>query len=114
MVIDGASGRHAVLTNCMNCGKVVVESEGWGPCLFCGNELEVGDRLGARYGDDRGYKEAAPEKGTDEEKFNAPFQKAKDTKDRLLGYDRDAAKRTRVYDDANDWYSETHNPWLSE
>lgn len=112
MVVDASSGRHKVLTNCLNCGKVIVEQEGWGPCLFCGNPLEVGDRRsGIKRGDERGRIEAgAPE----EERFNASFQRAVATKDRLLSYDRDAKRRTKVYDDATDWYSEAANPWLSE
>lgn len=126
MVIDAASGRHKVLTNCLNCGKVVVEEEGWGPCLFCGNPLEVGDRAGLKHGDDRGYLESASEPKTksseasglrgctEEQKYNESFEKAVATKDRLLSYDRDAKKRTKVFDDATDWYSESVNPWLSE
>eukprot|EP00416_Gambierdiscus_australes_P019162 CAMPEP_0171083400 /NCGR_PEP_ID=MMETSP0766_2-20121228/17681_1 /TAXON_ID=439317 /ORGANISM="Gambierdiscus australes, Strain CAWD 149" /LENGTH=886 /DNA_ID=CAMNT_0011540825 /DNA_START=178 /DNA_END=2835 /DNA_ORIENTATION=+ len=114
MVIDAASGRHEVLTNCLNCGKVIVQEEGWGPCLFCGNPLEVGDQFGLRHGDDRGFLESAGRPSSEEEKYNESFEKAKATKDRLLSYDRDAKKRTKVYDDATDWYSESANPWLSE
>eukprot|EP00930_Biecheleria_cincta_P098205 TRINITY_DN89885_c0_g1_i1.p1 TRINITY_DN89885_c0_g1~~TRINITY_DN89885_c0_g1_i1.p1 ORF type:complete len:915 (-),score=159.00 TRINITY_DN89885_c0_g1_i1:76-2784(-) len=116
MVVDASSGRYEVLTNCLNCGKVVVEEEGWGPCLFCGNPLEViGDRHGAKRGDDRGRIEAGGgELGQEEERFNASFERAVAAKDRLLSYDRDAKRRTKVYDDATDWYSEAANPWLNE
>eukprot|EP00928_Gymnodinium_smaydae_P018067 TRINITY_DN16878_c1_g4_i1.p1 TRINITY_DN16878_c1_g4~~TRINITY_DN16878_c1_g4_i1.p1 ORF type:complete len:925 (-),score=217.01 TRINITY_DN16878_c1_g4_i1:188-2962(-) len=114
LVIDAASGRHSILTNCLNCGKVVTEEEGWGPCLFCGNPLEKGDSFGVRHGDERGYLEPAGGPVANSEKFNKSFEKAKETKDRLLSYDRDAKKRTKVYDDATDWYSESVNPWLSE
>jgi len=114
LVIDAASGRHKVLTNCLNCGKVIAEEEGWGPCLFCGNPLELGDNYGIRHGDDRGLLDMVG-KGTEEEhKYNQSFERAKATKDRLLCYDRDAKKRTRVFDDATDWYSESVNPWLNE
>jgi len=122
IVIDAASGRHKVLTNCLNCGKVIVEQEGWGPCLFCGNPLDVthaGDAYRVRSGDDRGFMEPVGKAQTQEEaayyeKVNSSFQKAVATKDRLLSYDRDAKKRTKVYDDATDWYSESINPWLSQ
>merc|ERR1719262_650719 len=50
----------------------------------------------------------------EQEKFNTSFETAKATKDRLLSYDRDAKKRTKVYDDATDWYTEKDNPWLTE
>jgi alkylated DNA repair dioxygenase AlkB len=113
MQIDAASGRHNVLTNCLNCGKIVTESEGWGPCLFCGNPLEVGDAFGLRSGDDRGYMAGALT-AAEEDRYNASFEKAKETKDRLLSYDRDAKKRTQVYDDSTDWYTEKDNIWLTE
>ncbi|CAE6915106.1 Trip4, partial [Symbiodinium natans] len=115
MVVDASSGRHNVLTNCLNCGKVVVEQEGWGPCLFCGNPLEAGDRrTGIKRGDERGRLDVDGRPDDDEERYNASFQRAVATKDRLLSYDRDAKRRTKVYDDATDWYSEAANPWLSE
>lgn len=114
MVIDAASGRHNILTNCINCGKVIAEEEGWGPCLFCGNALEVGDAYGVRSGDDRGFLEDASISAAEQDKFNASFETAKATKDRLLSYDRDAKKRTKVFDDATDWYTEKDNPWLDQ
>ncbi|CAE8621129.1 unnamed protein product [Polarella glacialis] len=52
--------------------------------------------------------------GVEEERFNSSFERAVATKDRLLSYDRDAKRRTKVYDDATDWYSESANPWLNE
>jgi len=114
MCLDASSGRHNVLTNCLNCGKVVTEEEGWGPCLFCGNPLEIGDRFGIKRGDDRGRIAPAGEPTAEEERYNESFERANATKDRLLSYDRDAKKRTKVVDDATDWYSEAINPWLSE
>jgi len=114
MVIDAASGRHNIITNCLNCGKVIAEEEGWGPCLFCGNPLEVSDAFGIRSGDDRGYTESQGRSVAEQDKFTASFESAKAVKDRLLSYDRDAKKRTKVYDDATDWYTEKDNPWLTE
>eukprot|EP01113_Clastostelium_recurvatum_P042307 TRINITY_DN6849_c0_g3_i2.p1 TRINITY_DN6849_c0_g3~~TRINITY_DN6849_c0_g3_i2.p1 ORF type:complete len:227 (+),score=30.64 TRINITY_DN6849_c0_g3_i2:60-683(+) len=32
---DCQAARHALLTNCLGCGKVVCMQEGFGPCLFC-------------------------------------------------------------------------------
>mmetsp|Transcript_11133 Transcript_11133/g.24868 ORF Transcript_11133/g.24868 Transcript_11133/m.24868 type:complete len:907 (-) Transcript_11133:104-2824(-) len=112
IVIDAASGRHNILTNCLNCGKVIAEEEGWGPCLFCGNPLETIDDNGVRHLDDRGLSMNAGG-STDNDHFNASFKKAVDTKERLLSYDRDAKRRTKVYDDATDWYTESSNLWLS-
>merc|ERR1719159_2060124 len=41
------------------------------------------------------------------------FRKACAVKDRLLDYDRNSRQRTKVYDDASDWFSESQNPWLT-
>merc|ERR1719191_1351469 len=41
------------------------------------------------------------------------FLKAKAVKDRLLDYDRNSRQRTKVFDDASDWFSESQNPWLT-
>ena len=35
-------------------------------------------------------------------------------KDRMVGYDRDAAKRTRVLDDQSDYFDVDSNAWLSK
>jgi len=123
LVIDAASGRYDVLTNCLNCGKVIVEDEGWGPCLFCGNPVEPGGagktggggRASAPVrGDERGFLESASAEPPEaEQQYNESFSRAVETKQRLLDYDRNAKKRTQVYDDATDWYSESVNPWLS-
>lgn len=116
IIIDAASGKYKELTNCLNCGKVIAEEEGWGPCLFCGNPLEKSDAYGDRHGDDRGYIEPVGPTSSvaDGDRHNASYEAAKATKDRLLSYDRDAKKRTRVFDDSTDWYSDAVNPWLSE
>ena len=34
-------------------------------------------------------------------------------KDRMVGYDRDSAKRTQVLDDQSDWFDVDSNTWLS-
>ena len=28
--------KHGLINNCVNCGKIVCEQEGEGPCLICG------------------------------------------------------------------------------
>lgn len=115
LVLDAASGRHKILTNCLNCGKVIAESEGWGPCLFCGNPLEFHDQQGAKHGDARGYMESVGSiANTEEDRFNESYIRAVETKDRLLSYERDEKKRTKVFDDATDYYSESQNPWLTD
>ena len=31
------ASKHSLINNCVNCGRVVCEQEGSGPCLFCGS-----------------------------------------------------------------------------
>jgi len=33
---DCEANRHAVINNCINCGRIVCVQEGSGPCFFCG------------------------------------------------------------------------------
>lgn len=37
---------HALLGNCLACGKIVCAQEGLGPCLYCGAEFQ--GKLGSR------------------------------------------------------------------
>lgn len=32
--------KHPLVNNCVNCGKIVCEQEGEGPCLFCGTWVD--------------------------------------------------------------------------
>ena len=34
--------KHRLVNNCINCGKVICEAEGEGPCLFCGSWVDRG------------------------------------------------------------------------
>merc|ERR1712000_575196 len=94
MIVDAGSGRHEILTNCMNCGKIIAKEEGWGPCLCCGNPLEISGRHGVTQGDDRGYMDPVGKDTNEEEaRFNKSFRYAKENKDRLLDFDRNAKDR---------------------
>eukprot|EP00397_Hematodinium_sp_SG-2012_P014498 GEMP01014740.1.p1 GENE.GEMP01014740.1~~GEMP01014740.1.p1 ORF type:complete len:738 (+),score=182.95 GEMP01014740.1:50-2263(+) len=81
---------HGSLGNCLNCGKINCVQEGPGPCLFCEADL------------------------TQVESPDAALQKAIALKDQLVDYDGNSKKRTKVYDDSTDWFSETANPWLTQ
>ncbi|KAJ1894593.1 hypothetical protein LPJ66_005099 [Kickxella alabastrina] len=35
---------HELLTNCLECGRIVCASEGPGPCMFCGNDVQGPDQ----------------------------------------------------------------------
>ncbi len=92
--------KHGVLSNCLHCGKINCKEEGYGPCLFCGNELIFDD-----------LDKIAFDK-TDEE--IASLQKAVEKAKKLVQFDRESQKRTKVFDESTDWYLEAQNPWLSQ
>ncbi|OLY83896.1 hypothetical protein AYI68_g1951 [Smittium mucronatum] len=31
---------HPLISNCANCGRIICEKEGFGPCFFCGNDVQ--------------------------------------------------------------------------
>ena len=106
--------KHSLVSNCLGCGRVVCSQEGSGPCLFCGTlvctreEQVVLDRkskkseqLLKRLGGD----------GRDE--YQASHQKALENKERLLEYDANCEKRTRVIDDESDYFAVDTNKWLT-
>ncbi|CAB9527326.1 Activating signal cointegrator 1 [Seminavis robusta] len=83
---------HKPLTNCLYCGRISCAEEGFDFCPYCGYLVE-------------------------EPILNDPTKKqdkAWQHKERLLRYDRDAAKRTVVLDDQADYYSNQNNTWLTE
>eukprot|EP00965_Chrysotila_dentata_P001627 53881-Pleurochrysis_carterae.AAC.2 len=83
--------RHALLHNCLSCGKVICEQEGEGACLFCGGDPHA------------------------EGSSAAAIAEASRRAERLLEFDRSAAKRTAVIDDQADYFGHAAaDVWLSE
>jgi hypothetical protein len=74
---------HPLVRNCLNCGKVLCAQEGNGPCTFCGDNPK--DKRKGGGGDQSGIN------------TSTSFEKAVEQKNKLLEYDRNAAKRTVVY-----------------
>jgi hypothetical protein len=120
--------RHPLLAaapNCLNCGKVICVKEGLGPCTFCGNPLlsavEVQDMIGelkAERGQAKMALDNAANRRAEVSKKPLPFStprngdtglmspaeaKAKEHRDRLLGFQAQNAKRTTVRDEAADF-----------
>ena len=94
-VVCGCFGTvHKPLTNCLHCGRIACETEGYGFCGFCGYLIEKV----AVAGHNRDGK----------------FDKALLHKERLLKFDREFTKRTHVYDDQADYFSNTTSTWLDE
>ena len=94
---DCNARRHDLLYNCLSCGKVICAQEGPGPCLFCGNDPDT----------ENGH--AVADAAT-----AASAQLAAERKERLLEFDRTAAKRTTVIDDQADYFLHaSDDAWLS-
>eukprot|EP00026_Physarum_polycephalum_P002893 Phypoly_transcript_02902.p1 GENE.Phypoly_transcript_02902~~Phypoly_transcript_02902.p1 ORF type:complete len:771 (+),score=108.44 Phypoly_transcript_02902:123-2435(+) len=85
--------RHSALTNCIGCGKIICEQEGYGKCFFCGFVVN-------------------PPRG--DKARSVQLEKAIQHKDTLLNYDRTSAQRTVVLDDQSDYFSVESNQWLSK
>uniref|UniRef100_A0A1B6C1E5 ASCH domain-containing protein n=3 Tax=Clastoptera arizonana TaxID=38151 RepID=A0A1B6C1E5_9HEMI len=105
------ASKHKLINNCLSCGRIICEQEGSGPCLFCG-ELVVS-------------REEQNFINTGTKQANQLLQKLMDQKppgwkaaieqrDRLLEYDRNSTKRTRVIDDQSDYFSPSTTVWLSQ
>lgn len=120
MVIPGKHGcgcsaqKHKLISNCLECGKIVCEQEGSGPCLFCGSLVCTGEEqeILARNSraSDKLYESLM--KKTPEERQLA-LDKAKALKDKLIEFDRTSARRTKVIDDQADYFS-AGSKWLSK
>jgi activating signal cointegrator 1 len=78
----------------------VCEQEGEGPCSFCGALV---------------LKEGSTYAGLSD--VGLPLSEAETAAEayakRLVDYDRNAAARTKVYDDQSDYYEMEGNSWLS-
>jgi len=104
------AAKHPLVSNCLACGRVVCEQEGPGPCLFCGRlvvtkqEREVLDR-GSRKSEQLLKKLAGDSR--------EQYQVALDNKERLLEYDANCEKRTKVIDDESDYFNVDSNKWLT-
>jgi len=83
------------LTNCLHCGRIACTTEGYGYCPYCGYLIQDIDITLQRLGD------------------SASMEKAILHKERLLGFDSECAKRTRVLDDQADYFKNSSSTWLS-
>ena len=120
---DCQASKHNLINNCLQCGRIVCEQEGSGPCSFCGNlvmkkeeeelfeqKTRKSEALQKRLLSEKNaiVKDAASAAGKELE----GLQKAIEHKNKLLEFDKTSEKRTKVYDDENDYFS-TNSRWLS-
>ncbi|GAB6025272.1 hypothetical protein CHUAL_010690 [Chamberlinius hualienensis] len=89
--------KHQLINNCLNCGKIVCEQEGAGPCTFCGNIV-------TRRGESKQTKTDIRSEG---------LKNAVEHKNKLLEFDQNAEKRTKIIDDEADYFN-VNNRWLSK
>lgn len=116
--------------NCLSCGKVICMKEGLGPCTFCGTPLLKKDDVEAMMRElkderakERMAADARANRKADVSKTPAPFSgnkargayvstdptlaeaeaKAKEHRDKLLGFQAQNARRTTVRDEASDF-----------
>ncbi|KAF8540232.1 hypothetical protein BDD12DRAFT_834358 [Trichophaea hybrida] len=109
---------HEVLQaapNCLSCGKIICLQEGLGPCTFCQTPLlssdEVQDMvrsLREEAGREKMAISATLNKRVDVAKTprgdgDQSLQKAKEHRDRLLGFQATSAQRTKIIDQAADF-----------
>lgn len=105
------ASKHQLISNCIQCGRIVCEQEGSGPCLFCGNLVctEEEQRLidsSSQNGEN--LKKSLLKQGRPK-----GWEEAVAMRNRLLDYDRSSEKRTTVIDDESDYFR-TNSVWLSD
>nr|XP_040580696.1 LOW QUALITY PROTEIN: activating signal cointegrator 1-like [Lepeophtheirus salmonis] len=102
--------KHKLINNCLNCGRIICEQEGSGPCMSCDTlvctkeEMEIVNR-GSRKSEQLMKKLMASE---------TKLSKAEAHKNKLLEFDKTCEKRTQVIDDENDYFSTDSNQWLNK
>ncbi|KAI9686832.1 MAG: hypothetical protein M1820_010539 [Bogoriella megaspora] len=124
--------RHPLLEaapNCLNCGKIICVKEGIGPCTFCSTPLLSNTEIQAMVRvlrDERGREKQeannAAHKRADIASIPRPFSSvqrdqqaeqegklaaAKEHRDKLLGFQAQNARRTKVHDEAADFDTPT-------
>lgn len=100
------ASEHELLTNCLSCGRIVCELEGPGPCMFCGSDVQNPDQQLQQH-----MQRLLKRSGKDEQK--EAWSNATKRKERLLTFDRTAAQRTRLIDQASDFDVGAVGKWMS-
>ena len=120
MVVPGRHGcecagqKHKLISNCLECGRIVCEQEGSGPCHFCGNLVCTGEEQEILARNSRASEKLYEKLMTKSlEKRQADLDQAKALRDKLVEFDRTSARRTKVIDDQADYYS-ADSKWLSK
>uniref|UniRef100_A0A224Z5K4 Protein containing ASCH and zf-C2HC5 domain n=1 Tax=Rhipicephalus zambeziensis TaxID=60191 RepID=A0A224Z5K4_9ACAR len=102
--------RHALINNCLRCGRIVCRQEGSGPCFTCGNLVCTNEEKEILSHDSK--KSHQLRNKLMNQTVDEGLAKAIEHKNRLLEYDRTSERRTLVIDDNSDYYS-SDNKWLT-
>eukprot|EP00124_Ichthyophonus_hoferi_P001078 Ihof_evm18s49 gene=Ihof_evmTU18s49 len=118
---DCQAQTHRLVGNCLECGRIVCEQEGAGPCMYCG-KMSIGDTtvgLGSKTAVKKERQRLKEEAGgvnglvMTTQEVDPGLERALAAKDRLLQFDLQNVQRTKVIDDENDYF-EVDNRWLSQ
>jgi uncharacterized Zn finger protein (UPF0148 family) len=83
---------HKPISNCLSCGRISCEREGYDFCPFCGYLVE-------------------PQKKPDDDD---PLYPAWILKETVLKHQRESAKRTLIFDDQADHHGAQNSEWLTK
>ncbi|XP_075386980.1 activating signal cointegrator 1 isoform X2 [Tenrec ecaudatus] len=129
---DCLGQKHKLINNCLICGRIVCEQEGSGPCLFCGSlvctreEQDILQRDSNKSQkllkklmsgmENSGKVDLSPKDLllNQESRIKSGLEKAVKHKEKLLEFDRNSVRRTRVIDDESDYFASDSNQWLSK
>ncbi|KAL4786033.1 putative zinc finger motif, C2HC5-type-domain-containing protein [Aspergillus varians] len=103
--------------NCLNCGKIICSLEGLQPCSFCGTPLLSAEEIQSmirelraergqekmRAHNDSVHREGGPGMAPGPSQLPSKLDAARAHRDRLLQFQEQNAKRTRVVDEAADF-----------
>jgi hypothetical protein len=137
-ICDCQARVHNLLSNCLNCGRVICELEGRGDCAFCGLLVESKEQQLQEYHErTKKMKASTPRPdystfvggqpatrfvatgGVNNQALQFPVleseEAAEERKNKLLSYDQDEVSRSRVHDESGDFdYKEkVDDKWLS-
>ncbi|KAJ2412585.1 hypothetical protein GGF47_006058, partial [Coemansia sp. RSA 2524] len=128
------ASEHPLITNCLKCGRIICDNEGPGPCMCCGNNVDGPSQQLEQYMQSQALaSDGAHVLSNDEymalafealkiDKHTASAQMMREAeswvtatkrKERLLGFDRTAAQRTRLIDQSSDFDPNAIDKWMS-
>ena len=88
--------------------------EGSGPCLFCATLVCTKEEQAVLDRKSKKSEQLLKRLGGDgRDEYQASHQKALANKERLLEYDANSEKRTRIIDDESDYFAVDTNKWLT-